>query len=121
MWWMKIDTSRLSRHGYIAYAYAAQKLGKYTPDIEKALTNILKKSDESWYWSSYADTAIFAQLLLERAERDRALILIDSLARDLDLTSYYVSTQEKIQTLLALITFSRAQIAVTTPLDIALR
>jgi hypothetical protein len=63
---MKIDVSRLSRHGYLAYAYAAEKLGKYTPDIEKTLMNNLTKTDESWYWSQHADRALFAQLLLGR-------------------------------------------------------
>jgi hypothetical protein len=66
MWWSKIDVSRLSRHGYIAYAYAAVKLGKYTPDIEKNILSQLTKNDESWYWSRYADSAIFARLLIER-------------------------------------------------------
>lgn len=37
MWWSQIDTMKLSRHGYVAYAYAAQKLGKYTPEIEQKL------------------------------------------------------------------------------------
>lgn len=37
MWWSQIDTARLSRHGYVAYAYAAHKLGKYTPEIEKKM------------------------------------------------------------------------------------
>lgn len=48
-------------------------------------------------------------------------MLIDPLIRDLDLTSYYVSTQEKIQTLLALITLSKTQSNITTPLGITLR
>jgi uncharacterized protein YfaS (alpha-2-macroglobulin family) len=119
MWWTKIDTSRLSRHGYIAYAYAALKLGKYTPSIEKALTSMLGRSDESWYWSVYADTALFARLLLEQWERVKAISLIDPLVRDLDLTSYYVSTQEKMQLLLALITITKDQ--GSSSLDIALR
>jgi alpha-2-macroglobulin len=121
IWWSKIDPTRLSRHGYVAYAYAAQKLGKYTREIEKSLIQMLSKSDESWYWSIYADKALFAQLLLERWEREKALISIDALVRDLDLTSYYVSTQEKIQTLLALITFSKSQSQISDPIEIALR
>ena len=103
MWWSRIDTKRLSRHGYVAYAYAAQKLGKYTPDIEKRLYQMLEKNDDSWYWDISADRAIVAQLLLERRDRDKSLRIIDPLIRELDLTSYYVSTQTKIQTLLVLI------------------
>jgi hypothetical protein len=34
-WYNKIDTSKLSRHGYIAYLWASQKLGKYTLEKEK--------------------------------------------------------------------------------------
>ena len=37
------------------------------------------------------------------------------------MTSYYVSTQEKIQTLLALISLSKTQSKITSPLGIALR
>ena len=103
MWWSRIDTKRLSRHGYVAYAYAAQKLGKYSPDIEKKLYQILEKNDDSWYWDISADRAIVAQLFLEHGDRDGSLRIIDPLIRELDLTSYYVSTQTKIQTLLTLI------------------
>lgn len=64
MWWSSVEVQKLSRHGYLAYVYAAHKLGKYTPDMEQTLNTFLEKNDESWYWSQYADRAIFAQLLL---------------------------------------------------------
>ena len=121
MWWNQIDTNRLTRHGYIAYSYAAQKLWKYTPDMEKKMIASLWQPDESWYWSQHADRALFVQLLLDRQQTTQAIMLIDPLIRDLDLTSYYVSTQEKIQTLLALITLSKTQSNITTPLGITLR
>ena len=121
MWWSSVEVQKLSRHGYLAYVYAAHKLGKYTPDMEQTLNTFLEKNDESWYWSQYADRAIFAQLLLWRQEKAKALSLIDPLLRDIDLTSYYVSTQEKIQVLLALITLSSDQPTVKNPINIALR
>lgn len=121
MWWSRIDISKLSRHGYIAYAYTAQKLGKFTPEIEKKVMLSLSEQDESWYWSQYADRAIIAQLFLDRQDSAKAIALIDPLVRDIDLASYYVSTQEKIQTLFALITLSKTQYKLISPLGIALR
>ena len=121
MWWSQIDTARLSRHGYVAYAYAAHKLGKYTPEIEKKMLSWINQNDDSWYWSQHADTALIAQLFLDRQDTSKAISLIDPLVRALDMTSYYVSTQEKIQTLLALISISKIQSKITTPLGIALR
>jgi len=112
---------KLSRHGYLAYAYAAQKLGKYTGDIDKLLVAFLEKNDDSWYWSRYADQALFAQLLIERKETERALKVVDTLVRSIDLTSYYVSTQEKIQSLIALTDLTRTQAKLTTTVPMALR
>ncbi len=93
-----IDPKKLSRHGYLAYAYGLHILGRYTDDIDKKLqTSIQQKTDEYWYWDSGADLAIYARLLLERGEIERATRLLDTRLRDVDLSSYYVSTQEKIQ------------------------
>lgn len=108
-WWKNIDTSKLSRHGYIAYITAAQKLGTYTLKDEKAFIDLLEKgSTNSWYWSKRTDTALFIQLLFERKDREKALKYLDPLMRFANLDSYYVSTQEKIQTLLALLEESRS-------------
>jgi hypothetical protein len=46
---------------------------------------------------------------------------MDPIVRSLDLTSYYVSTQEKIQTLLALIALSRDPPKLSQDISIALR
>jgi alpha-2-macroglobulin len=104
-WWEKIDVSKLSRHGYISYMYAAQKLGKYSLDMEKVFASLLDVSSTSdaWYWNTRSDKAIFVQLLLERRDREKALRYLDPLIRASNIESYYVSTQEKLQFLLALV------------------
>ena len=68
-WWKRIDPNALGAHGYLAYAYAAQKLGRYTPQIDKNLSKMMLStpSDNSyWYWSSQADRALYIRLLFER-------------------------------------------------------
>jgi hypothetical protein len=121
LWWNRIDVSKLSRHGYLAYVYAAEKLGKYTPLIEETLIASLDKTDESWYWTRSADRALFAQLLQQRGESEKSLKILDPLVRSIDLTSYYTSTQEKIQVLLALIAHTKTQPKLASPLSVALR
>ena len=60
------------------------------------------RSTPYWYWSSSADRAIYVRLLFDLGQTDKALIILDPLVRSLDVSSYYVSTQEKIQLFLAL-------------------
>jgi hypothetical protein len=69
-WWTQIDPKTLSRHGYLAYSYAAQQLGKYSTTIDATLkTKLSQKDNLSWYWTREADRALYAQLLLERQDR----------------------------------------------------
>jgi hypothetical protein len=52
IWWSRIDPEKLSRHGYIAYISAAQKLGTYTLDLERGLIKILDTDlKTSGYWN----------------------------------------------------------------------
>lgn len=121
-WWSKVDSSKLSRHGYLAYLWASQKLGKYSLENEKIFMDKLSTSNESsWYWSSRSDQALFVQLLFERNEREKALRYLDPLMRYANFDSFYVSTQEKIQVLLALLGESRGIQKLKNPETIALR
>jgi uncharacterized protein YfaS (alpha-2-macroglobulin family) len=120
-WWNKIDSTKLSRHGHIAYLFSAQKLGKYTLDLEKAFLAKLDSWVPTWYWTKRSDQALFVELLLARGERERALVYLDPLLRTLDLSSYYVSTQEKIQLLLTLISDAQSIVKLQSPQTIALR
>ena len=121
-WWNKIDTSKLSRHGYIAYLWASQKLGKYLLENEKVFINMLEESNTSnWYWSSRADKALFVQLLFERNDREKALRYLDPLMRYANFDSFYISTQEKIQILLALLGETRSVEKLKNTETIALR
>ncbi len=104
--WKNIDTKKLTRHGYIAYGYAAHILKAYTPEMAIELDKrvFATGSDtDYWYWDKEADTAIYAQLLLDRGEDAKALPLIDSIVRTSDMTSYFMSTQAKLQIFRALI------------------
>jgi alpha-2-macroglobulin len=121
-WWWKIDPSKLSRHAYVAYASTASKLGKYTQAIEKAMKERLSTDTSvSWYWSSRTDSALFAQLLYARGEREKAITYLYPLMGKVDVESYYTSTQEKIQYLLALIAESKNREKIKNPQSITLR
>lgn len=56
-----------------------------------------------WYWDHYADQGIYAQLLIDRGDDTKAFALIDRVVRSVDMTSYYISTQAKLQIFRALI------------------
>jgi uncharacterized protein YfaS (alpha-2-macroglobulin family) len=93
-----IDPKKLSRHGYLAYAYGLELQGRYSSDVDKKLkTSMKQKSDAYWYWDTGSDMAIYARLLLDRWDIEWATQVLDERLRDVDLSSYYVSTQEKIQ------------------------
>lgn len=100
-----IEPSKLSRHGYLAYAYGLHYLGNYsdTTNAELSLRMRPKKDEDYWYWDSTADKAIYASLLLDRGQTDAATKILDALLRETDLSSYYISTQSKIQLLAALV------------------
>lgn len=120
-WWSEIDIKRLSRHWYVAYAYAAQKLGKYTESIDTTLRAQLDSTSDDWYSTRISDRALYADLLLDRQDKDWALKILDPIIRSLDLGSYYVSTYEKIHTLLALIRLSKDVPKISKDISIALR
>jgi alpha-2-macroglobulin len=123
--WKNIDTKKLTRHGYIAYGYTAHILKTYTPEmtieLDKRVFSTGSDTDY-WYWDTQADTAIYAQLLLDRGEEVKALPLIDSIVRSSDMTSYFMSTQAKLQTFRALIKQSeRSSATLTKNLTMAFR
>lgn len=121
-WWKRIDPNRLSSHGYLAYTYAAHELGRLTPQIEKNLSEMMSKTNDSYmYWSYSADRALYIRFLFDTGNQTKALALLDPLVRSIDLTSYYVSTQEKIQIFLALAKEASTTAKLTTPLPIAYR
>lgn len=122
LWYTSIDPAKLSRHGYVAYAYASAKLSRYTPDIEKKLIALLDEPREnSWYWTGNADRAIIIQLLFERGDRIKALRLLVPYLQIFSFDDYYISTQEKIQTFLAIIAEAKNSQKIDTPQSIALR
>ena len=65
-----------------------------------------KSTQTYWYWDNDADIALYARLLLSRGDTTRATTVLDGLLRRVNLGSYYVSTQTKIQTFMALIEHS---------------
>ena len=75
--------------------------------------------NDYWYWSSTADEAIYAQFLLDTGKQSEAIKNLDELLRGRDLSSYFVSTQEKIQILSAL--FKLAKSGPPQKINIALR
>lgn len=56
--WKTIDTTKLSRHGYLAYAYAAHTLTTYSPEIAMKLDHLMFSTgttNDYWYWDKNAD------------------------------------------------------------------
>lgn len=103
-----IDPTKLSRHGYLAYAYGLHYLKQYNDSVDKRLALLMNASENSdyWYWDRGADTAIYAQLLIDRGNITNAFTVLDATMRETDLSSYYISTQEKIQLLMALVKYN---------------
>lgn len=62
-----IDTSRLSRHGYLIYHMGLVSLGQYDSIAAKNLTTRMntRQSESYWYWDNIADEAIYTRLLLQ--------------------------------------------------------
>lgn len=121
--WNMIDPKKLDRHGYLAYANASHLLGKLTPQIQKELhTHMNTRLDQSyWYWDSTTDSALYAQFLLDIGDRQSASYILDTLSRSFDPSSYYISTQAKIQFFLALSQELSARVLKNQNLTIALR
>ncbi len=117
-----IDPQKLSRHGYLAYAYGMQLMWRFSWEIDKKLEKKMEeKTGEYWYWDEWSDRAIYARLLIERGEIDRATTILDAQLRSTDLSSYYVSTQEKIQLFYSLYKHVSLKESKSNPISIALR
>jgi len=96
---------QLDRHGFLMYMIGRQSLGRLTEsDLSDLDTEMHPEiSDGYWYWDMYADRALYAQLLIQKGDRSKALDILDGITREVDMSSYYVSTQAKSQILLAII------------------
>ena len=65
-----------------------------------------RKSESYWYWDDTADDAIYARLLIRSNDRQKAETLISDMLKGVNIESYFVSTQSKIQIFLGLIELS---------------
>lgn len=106
-----IDISKLSRHGYLMYSVGLASLGQLDAKIKQSLKSRMssRNSETYWYWNDTADQAIYARLLVEIGERTTAANMIRDLLQWVDMESYYVSTQSRIQLLMTLISLSGNQ------------
>ncbi|MBX9809011.1 hypothetical protein K2X92_01310, partial [Candidatus Gracilibacteria bacterium] len=104
-----IDISKLSRHGYLIYHVGLESLGKFGDNEKKniAIRMASRDSESYWYWDDNADRAIYSRLLLTSGNRIEGLNIIRELIAGIDMTSYYVSTQTKIHTFMALIELTK--------------
>ncbi len=102
------EPDKLSRHGYLMYAYGLQILDRLSPTVESKLSTLMKQvgNEDYWYWSQKADTAIYIQFLVDTGKIKEAWVLLDAQIRKTDFSSYFVSTQEKIQLFSALLRYS---------------
>jgi alpha-2-macroglobulin len=106
-----IDISKLSRHGYLMYSVGLASLGQIDAKTKQSLKSRMssRNSETYWYWDDTADQAIYARLLVEIGERSTAANMIRDLLQWVDMESYYVSTQSRIQLLMTLISLSGNQ------------
>lgn len=102
-----IDLKKLSRHGYLMYHLGLFYQGKFDDTAKKNLQNRMSVSDSQsyWYWDDNADRSIYARLLIKSWERASAGKIISDMLKWVDLESYFVSTQTKIQLFMALTEF----------------
>ncbi len=125
--WKSLDPKILTRHGFLAYAYTAHILDLSPPNLALQLDRVLLGSgstDEStyWYWDRYADMGIYAQLLMDRTEDQKAFALIDRLVHAIDLTSDTLSTQAKVQIFRAILQqVQKTDTSLSSAIMIALR
>jgi uncharacterized protein YfaS (alpha-2-macroglobulin family) len=102
----KIDTKKLSRHGYLVYAYGMFKISKLNPQISANLEKIMKTRDDSyWYWGDSSDDALYARFLLDIGNEKQSMMVLSPLLRNLDMSSYFTPTQTKIQVFLTLLRY----------------
>ncbi|MDF2379161.1 MAG: MG2 domain-containing protein [Candidatus Gracilibacteria bacterium] len=104
---LKNRVDQLSTHEKIVYALALSK--KSVTNHQQEISDLIRSIDldkagdskRNWYWNRTADKALFAQLLLLTNERQDEMKVIIKDLYALDLTSYYHSTQAKIQSFIA--------------------
>lgn len=94
----------------IMYAYGLHFMGEEISDslsnrIESLLT--ARENPTYYYWSLRADQALYAQLLVLLGKQQEAASLIDELLRSVDVSSYFVSTQEYIQLFRAVLLYTK--------------
>ena len=56
-----------------------------------------------WYWDQTTDRAMYASLLFDHGDTQSGTVILSNIMNTTDITSYFISTQEKIQILLALV------------------
>jgi uncharacterized protein YfaS (alpha-2-macroglobulin family) len=99
-----IDLKKLSRHGYLIYhvwlAYIRKLDDTEQKNLEQRMN--LRSNEAYWYWDTAADKAIYARLLIRLGESKKAGTIISDMLKWVDLESYYVSTQTKLQLFMAL-------------------
>lgn len=102
-----IDLQRLSRHGYLMYHVGLSYEGKLDDTAKKNLEKRMNSpnSESYWYWDDNADRAIYARLLMRSWDKTAAWVIINDMLRWVNLESYFVSTQTKIQLFMALTEF----------------
>ena len=103
-----IDTSKLSRHGHLMYSVGLASLGQLDDTTKQSLKSRMssRNSESYWYWDDTADLSIYARLLGEAGDRQAAANIVSELLRGVDLESYYISTQSRIQLFMTLIELS---------------
>jgi uncharacterized protein YfaS (alpha-2-macroglobulin family) len=106
--WKSIDTTKLSRHGYLMYAFGLSHMNQLDTNTRSNLQSQMNSRNSSsyWYWDDTADQAIYARLLIRIWERDKAARLIQDILQWVDMESYFISTQSKIQLFMGLIELS---------------
>jgi uncharacterized protein YfaS (alpha-2-macroglobulin family) len=117
-----IDTKKLSRHGYLMYAYGMSTLSKLNPQISANLEKIMKTRDDSyWYWGDSSDDALYARFLLDTGNEKWAMMVLSPLLRSSDMSSYFTPTQTKIQVFLTLLRYNELHPLSRESVNFALR
>ncbi|MBC7503547.1 hypothetical protein H7169_01120 [Candidatus Gracilibacteria bacterium] len=103
-----IDINKLSRHGYLMYSLGLLYMGRFDETAKKNLEAQMnsRKTESYWYWDDTADRAIYARLLIRIGEQKRAGAIITDILKGVNLESYFISTQSKIQLFMGLIELS---------------
>lgn len=107
----RIDIKNLSRHGLLMYAYGIHAQGKQVEEdlLEMIASRMVSREDRSYYyWSLRADQALYAQLLVLLGKQRESATVLEDLLYTVDVDSYFVSTQEYLQILRAVLLYTRS-------------